>query len=497
MTAVLAPSLSAAAPRDVAHAIARLADALGQPPERLVAQAADRAGPLAGMLRPVASGPAVRSAARPGDVVIVRDLASPGAAWFDVLGPEAGTPHAFEGEAVDLLRPAESWTAFLGALAPAAGGGIGQALGNGIGQLMTDPTAPVRNTIGTVNAALDLGLRVVALGAAVRSSYGGLSFTATALGLMATNEPPNLAEHTTTWRFELRCRTDRSGGDTVTYPFQAVIRHNCFSIHEARVIALAPRGLSSIWSHQLTLRVEPMSGTYGTNLPPRARFRLAGRWDPADIAGRRQEEVAGYLLVGADGTVGLQMSPTEMVRATQPIAIDGGARSCAMLYRRMTQPSEPAFGPPGAAPAPPARPARPHAPRPAAQTAPADPPFGKHVFFAPGRATTTADIEAQIAQWWGSLPPELQAPVQSGAIGLVIAGHADPTGAEAGNRALSHRRAVLVEGVVRALLRGTPRINTQAWGSQKAREAGAPAGVADPRWRRVTVTLDAPAGPAA
>ncbi|MEM8617325.1 MAG: hypothetical protein AAGF20_10360, partial [Pseudomonadota bacterium] len=278
------------------------------------------------------------------------------------------------------------------------------------------------------------------------------------------------------------------------------------NIFDAQVIPMSPT-INGYLSHQLTLNVTPMSTTMGNSIPPVVRFRVAGEWDPADFMGRVKESFLGYIVIRSDGMVRIQNMRSDMVSPTDLIPVSGpSVGGCEPLFRRFRQAaSAPALPQPmgaGAAsprsvsPTPRAgnggRSSRRRPPRLGYRPrgAPADPPNGKHVFFRTGSARATSEIRALIQQWWARLRPNIQSAISSGRIVVRAIGHADPTGPENRNRALSHQRAAMVAGLIRAVAGAGANVQFQGVGSSQARAAGVPSGVSDRTWRRVTISLD-------
>ena len=251
------------------------------------------------------------------------------------------------------------------------------------------------------------------------------------------------------------------------------VYNNCFSISRATILAGAP---SIGWlNHQMTARAVPIEVRPSNSLPAYAEFRFTGLWNPADLLGRVQEQFEGKIRVYTNGRVSVSGFRGGLVSAGPVRYVSGAVTAiCTDRYNRLQAPrAEPAHGGgPGQSPAP------------------RDPADGKHVFFNSGSAASNREIEAQVQAWWGSMRPALRTLVSNGSRLVRVTGHADPTGNEATNRSLSHRRAALVAGMVRSIAGANVRVQHVGLGSQAARAAGVPAGRSDRSWRRVTISLD-------
>ncbi|MEO1028460.1 MAG: hypothetical protein AAFX02_05320 [Pseudomonadota bacterium] len=466
-------------------------------------------GELAGRVESLGVGADALRRAEPGDVIISMGLFPEADPKIELVGYMSSDRTASliesleDQEPFEVLRLAENpfaagtaGAAVLGALGP----GVGSGIGTGIGNLITDPTAPIRGGIQTANAALDLASRVYRIASRVRNSFRGLRFSGSGLSYASGYTPVNARTKTNAWRFELRCKYSSGSSSFARYPFQVVVNHDCFNIFDAQIIPLSPTIAWYTGNHELQVTVTPMSRTMGNSIPPRARFRISGTWDPADILGQRQEQFLGYVIVSANGQVTVQGLRGDLVRPTRVSAVSGpSVGACTTLYnrfrqtRRPPQPTAPApSGPvPGAGGGgrrrPTRRPSR-GAYRP--RGAPPNPVNGVHVFFRTGSSRATSEIRSLIQRWWTGLRPNIQLAIGQGRIAVRVKGHADPTGAEARNRALSHRRAAMVAGLVRAQAGAGANVQFAGVGSDDARRAGVPSGQSDRTWRRVTVTLD-------
>ena len=473
-------------PQQILDSLISASETTGLPPAQLIAAASIGTGPLAGKVSAIAEN------LTDGDILIARNPFDENDPHMEIIGlsVSAEVAETYNGPMeFDAYRMDPDWLAPLltqaaKAAIPGAVGSLLNGAAGSVSSLITDPTLPVRNTLNTAQTAIqtasqgiDLGVKIYNIGSAVRRSLNGLKFSAKSMELRSEYEAPNSGYHTDVWRFELRCQYERGGSDYATYPFQIQVEHDCYSIRKAVVTALSPT--VGYLSHELTIDFSPARSPKNNSIPLSGQISVMGQWDPADMLGRIQEGFSGAITVHANGKVDLHNMRSDLVRPYGLRHLGGPWRNrCASAYDRFRQPlSRPV----------PQRPAGTYRP-PAASIR--DPLNGKHIFFGSGRSNSTGEIRALVQQWWGTLRPNLQSMIANGQIAVRVTGHADPTGSESGNRALSHRRASLVGGLVQAQTGNNARVHIAGLGSSEARRAGLPSGRSDPNWRRVTISLD-------
>ncbi len=486
-----------ASPQDVLETLTTINDATGGGVPQLLAAAVEGTGPLAQSF--AAFVPSAETL-QEGDILFARDLFGENDPNIDIIGlnvgAEAAESYGDNYEVTALRADPEFWgrvaaaarsLPFVGDLLSSGAKSVGAQAGN----LLVDPTLPVRNTLQTVqqanqtaqsgiqtaNDALDFGLRVGRLASMARQTFNGLDFDCTPLAIRANYNPPDAPDRTNIYRFELRCRYESGGQDYATYPFRVQVYNNCFSVTRATVLAGSP---SIGWlNHHMTARAVPIEERLSNSMPGHAEFRFTGLWNPADVMGRVQEQFEGKIRIYTNGRVRVSGFRGGLVSAGPVRYVSGAVTAiCTDKYRRLQAPrSEPAHPGGGGR-------GRSNSP------APRDPANGKHIFFNSGSASSNREIEAQVQAWWGSMSPNLRTLIANGSRLVRVTGHADPTGNEARNRSLSHRRAALVAGMVRGIVGPNVRVQHVGLGSQMARQAGVPAGRSDRSWRRVTISLD-------
>ena len=482
-----------ASPHDVLDTLTKINEATGGGVPQILAAAVEGTGPLAQSF--VAFVPSAETL-QDGDILFARDLFGESDPNIDIIGlnvgPEAAESYGDDYQLTGLRADPEFWgrvasaaraLPFVGDLLSSGA----QSVGSRAGDLLVDPTLPIRNTlqtmqqanqtaqsgIQTANDALDFGLRVASLASMARQTFNGLDFDCTPLAIRADYNPPDAPDRTNIYRFELRCRYSPGEQDYATYPFRVQVYNNCFSVTRATVLAGSP---SIGWlSHHMTARAVPIEERLSNSMPGYAEFRFTGLWNPADVMGRVQEQFEGKIRVYTNGRVTVSGFRGGLVSAGPVRYVSGAVTAiCTARYPTTQAPrAEPAHGG-GAGSSP----------------APRDPANGKHIFFNTGSASSNREIEAQVQAWWGSMSPNLRTAIAGGSRLVRVTGHADPTGNEATNRSLSHRRAALVAGMVRGIVGPNVRVQHVGLGSQMAREAGVPAGRSDRSWRRVTISLD-------
>ena len=467
-------------------ALSAMNDATDGGVPRILEAAIEGRGPLAQAL--VAFVPSAETL-QDGDILFARDLFAENDPDIDIIGlnagPEAAESYGDTYEVTALRADPEFWgkvaaaarvVPFVGDLLSSGANSIGSKAGD----LLVDPTLPLRNTlqttqagIQTANDGIDLALRVGRLAQMARQTFNGLDFDCTPLAINSSYNPGDAPDRTNIYRFDLRCRYETGSQDHATYPFRVQVYNNCFSVSRATILAGSP---SIGWlNHKMTARAVPIEVRPSNSLPAYAEFRFTGLWNPADLMSRVQEQFEGKIRVYTNGRVRVSGFNGGLVSAGPVRYVSGAVTAiCTDRYQRLQAPqAEPAHGGGhGSSPAP------------------RDPSNGKHVFFNSGSATSNREIEAQVQHWWGSMSPNLRALIANGSRLVRVTGHADPTGNEARNRSLSHRRAALVAGMVRSIVGPNVRVQHVGLGSQKARESGVPAGRSDRSWRRVTISLD-------
>ncbi|SEG23201.1 OmpA family protein [Thalassococcus halodurans] len=482
-----------ASPHEILETLTSINEATGGGVPQFLAAAVEGKGPLAQSF--VAFVPSAETL-QDGDILFARDLFTENDPNIDIIGLNAGAEAAEsygdQYEVTALRADPEIWgkVAAAARALPFVGDFLSAgatSVGSKAGDLLVDPTLPMRNTLQTVqqahqtaqsgiqtaNDALDFGLRVARLSKMARQTFNGLDFDCTPLAIRADYNPPDAPDRTNIYKFDLRCKYETGGRDHATYPFRVQVYNNCFSVTRATILAGAP---SIGWlNHRMTARAVPIEVRLSNSMPGYAEFRFTGLWNPADLMGRVQEQFEGKIRVYTNGRVRVSGFRGGLVSAGPVSYVSGPVTAvCTAKYPTTQAPkAEPAHGGGGGN-----------------SPAPRDPSNGKHIFFNSGSASSNREVEAQVQAWWGGMGPNLRTLISGGSRLVRVTGHADPTGNEATNRSLSHRRAALVAGMVRGVAGSNVRVQHVGLGSQQARAAGVPAGRSDRSWRRVTISVD-------
>jgi outer membrane protein OmpA-like peptidoglycan-associated protein len=458
---------------------------------------------FADLFEVVAEGGEAFDAAKIGDVIIGAPLFPEVSPRIEIVSAPIGwqewqESHTAQAEDVVLLRPLATESTGAGFQEnPAAIAGAAAAAGSllNVGRSAVDLSRGVtqlqRDRLALANEQIDFAMRVASIGNQIRRSLRGLRFSSQPATLQSQSyTPPNAETRNAVWEFTVRCRYP-DDDDAARYTFRVNVQYDCFNIIEARVtFGTFDLGGFTVKSHMLSIDFAPQTRQFRAAFPGEMRFAVSGRWDPADLLGRIAEELSFAVIVRADGSVRLSGTGGGLVQVFPARRVGGSPRfACRQLYSALQGSQAPASVSNEQPAAPGRRPRgggggqRQSHPSPL----PRDPHNGKHIFFRHGGATITDVHRTRVRNWWTSLSQHLQQAIASGQAHVTVNGHADPTGDDRRNIALSGQRAANVAALVRELAGTNARIDYRGVGSQLAIQSGARG--RDPNWRRATIRL--------
>jgi outer membrane protein OmpA-like peptidoglycan-associated protein len=111
------------------------------------------------------------------------------------------------------------------------------------------------------------------------------------------------------------------------------------------------------------------------------------------------------------------------------------------------------------------------------------------ISFQIGSAQLTEGQEGVISSWFEGLPASAKEAIRNGRRSISISGYASTTGRRSRNRGLSENRAHVVERILRGHVGSNASLNIFFFGEDNATT---PDEAEDPRWRRVTMVVQAP-----
>lgn len=456
----------------------------------VISDGASGLGPMRNTLQVIGYGKEAINASRPGDIIISRGLFPESEPNIEIVGLHSNLSGKTLFESYDdderdfeVLRPSElgpllPWAA-RAAASPAGrailtgtASGLVQNAGSGGSSGGGGTLATINQGITTANNAIDLGVRVVSGLNAVSRAYDGLRYSSQPLSLMGARTPANVTPVTNVWTFDILAKYSPGGSNPAKFPITVNVRHDCFNIYEASVVPGYPQ-MNGDYSDRvlpdmmrLTIAAVP---SVSNALPAAAQFKVEGDWSVRNATSSNTgERFRFFITVRANGSVSIGRFGSSLVSRSRVQAQRGpSVGRCQRHYGPLTtgqsRPSNPRLQ---------------------------DPRNGKHIMFTSGSSRVVARARAQVQNWWStSLRPAQRSQISSGSLMVTIQGHADRTGSQSRNQALSAQRASVVAQLVRELAGPNLRARVSGSGEDAARRAGIPDGTNAPQWRRVTITI--------
>ncbi len=455
----------------------------------LISEGASGTGPMRNALQIVGYGKEAIDASRPGDIIISRGLFPESDPHIDIVGLHTNLSGKTIFESYDdernfeVLRPSE-----IGPLLPwlgrAAASPAGRAIltgtasglvqnAGGRGSSGGGTLATINQGITTANNALDLGSRIVRGLNAVSRAYDGLRYSSQPLTLTGARTPPNVTPVTNVWTFDIIAKYSPQGTNPAKFPITVNVRHDCFNIYEASVVPGYPQ-MNGEYSDRvlpdmMRLNITAVQGRVPNAMPAAAQFKVEGDWSVRNATSSNTgERFRFFITVRANGSIrmgrfGSRLISRSRIRAQRGPSVGHCQRHYGPLTTGQSRPTNPRLQ---------------------------DPRNGKHIMFTSGSSRAVARARAQVQNWWStSLRPAQRSQISSGSLMVTIQGHADRTGSQSRNQALSAQRANVVAQLVRELAGPNLRARVSGSGEDAARRAGIPDGTSAPQWRRVTITI--------
>ena len=409
---------------------------------------------------------------RPGDLILRRPLAMPPAAELVLIADPAAAavPHEPEPDRI-LLRLREP----LGA--------------------QENPVAAVAGAAGAIGAAKDVFDIVDRTVTVIRNNVFNGDYRLTSDVARATPFSRNIAPvppNTMRVRYTLEAHDPILSNPELA--FYVVMEADCLNIYSVE-IGKDDGASTTLYSSsfEINFRAHPEQ-------PPGQRmavidFAITGRWDPR---GPGDRAFTGQLRVRADGVMTIRIEPKGGWVRLKDRRVLQMLRAC----------PAPDAGPPNMPPAAPITP--PDGPRPgssggggggggarpSSSTAallsrlPSGPHI-THLFFTTSNTQLPVNEVNRLNGWFIRLSPVLQGQIRSGALPVLVSGHASPSGPADANMALSFQRAQAAGRALRDIVGPQADLRIEGLGSTGA--VGV-AGSNDQADRRATIRIS-PAAP--